>query len=85
MGGYYPHGPLIEPYKHDCDACTFVGWYGDDNVYVCRQPSGFWSLVIRHSSEPSDYTSMSFAKDGPPKPAHAIRDCTRPAKREEQS
>jgi hypothetical protein len=49
---------MIEPYKHDCGKCKWVGWYmhpGSNlpaNVYLCGQV-----VIIRHSSEGSDYWS----------------------------
>jgi hypothetical protein len=61
----------IEPYKHDCDRCIWVGWiyvkgggkFGGDwgNMYYCPTPDlfvgGHGSVVIRFSDEPSDYWS----------------------------
>ena len=56
----------IEPYKHDCSECVWVGWYSEkdgslSNIYVCPEehsPTGV-TVVIRHSSEPSNYWSGS--------------------------
>lgn len=54
----------IQPYKHDCEKCVWVGWFhmgsGWANVYFCPNPLGDWypgSVVIRYSNEPSDYWS----------------------------
>lgn len=51
----------IEPYKHDCKNCEWVGWYPHSkpygNVYICRNGKDE-TLIIRYSDEPSDYWSM---------------------------
>lgn len=47
-------------HQHDCDDCVFLGTYGDADLYICfvrtLMPEG--TLLVRHSSEPSDYWSM---------------------------
>ncbi len=55
----------IDPYKHDCDKCQWVCW-GDNgklqtNIYICGE-----TLIIRHSSEPSDYSSHMIQKGSKP-------------------
>jgi hypothetical protein len=41
-------------YKHDCDICEFVGEQDEYDVYWCSlEPT----IVMRRSSEPSDYLS----------------------------
>ena len=40
-------------HTHDCDCCEFVGMFASKDVYICGK-----SVVIRHSSEPSDYSSL---------------------------
>jgi len=50
---------VLEPYKHDCPICKWVGWFtpfADKppmNVYLCNE-----TVVIRFSSEGSDYWTM---------------------------
>ena len=57
---------IIQPYKHDCSVCVWVGWLhlGNDNgwgnVYICGK-----TVVIRHSDEPSDYWSMNAGSTKP--------------------
>ena len=47
---------MIQPYKHDCKGCKWVGWFGpwEDkppmNVYLCGT-----TVVIRMSDDPPDY------------------------------
>jgi len=60
---------VLEPYKHDCTACVWVGWiyvkgggkHGSDwgNMYYCPQADGtkYGSVIIRFSDEGSDYWS----------------------------
>lgn len=47
-------------YEHDCTDCVFLGTYGDADLYFCGvrtlMPPG--TLLVRHSSDPSDYWSM---------------------------
>ena len=48
---------VLEPYDHDCKKCVWVGWFSAPgsnlpaNVYLCNSKT----VVIRFSSEPSDY------------------------------
>jgi len=46
---------IIAPrYVHDCDACTFVGYDGDADVYeTCCG-----SVLRRYSDEGADYSSF---------------------------
>lgn len=50
-------------YKHDCSECTFLGTeslaYTPVDIYVCNQ-IGSPTIVIRFSSEPSEYTTWNF-------------------------
>ena len=54
----------IEPYKHDCKECKWVGWftpYADKvpmNVYIC-QHGNETTVIIRFSDEGSDYWSAT--------------------------
>ncbi len=41
-------------YKHDCDACVFLGRYGVNDLYFCASEP---TLIARQSSEGSDYLS----------------------------
>lgn len=56
---------LVEPYRHECPGCTWVGWValGGDrlgNVYVCRSTAGGEvTVVIRFGDEPGDYWSKT--------------------------
>ena len=56
-------GQDIKPYDHDCKACVWVGWYGDEdealaNIWFCpRKGEPDWNkgnLIIRNSSKASD-------------------------------
>lgn len=40
-------------YKHDCDACKFLGHFYDHDVYTCER-----SVIARYSDELSEYSSM---------------------------
>lgn len=44
-------------YKHDCQACTFLGTFEGVDLYHCPQ-HGMPTLVARCSSDGSDYTSL---------------------------
>jgi len=53
----------LQPYKHDCDQCIWVGWVpwreaqdGYGNMYYCPRCDG-GTIVIRYGDEPSDYYS----------------------------
>jgi hypothetical protein len=51
-------------YKHDCDGCVFFKTVGSNDIYYCvpdgrrRGEYKQGSLIIRHSSEPSDNSSF---------------------------
>ena len=52
-------------YKHDCDNCTFLGWDIDQDgtkvdAYFCPQ-NGMPTIILRASSEGSDYSSYPIA------------------------
>jgi len=57
-------GQTMEPYKHDCDKCVWVGWFSPYknispmNIYICpgNTPDNP-TVIIRFSDEPSDYWS----------------------------
>lgn len=53
---------MEEPiHDHDSDCCTFVGnWEGQD-LYICDHESRI-NIIVRHSSEPSDYGCHSIWK-----------------------
>jgi len=64
---------IIEPYEHQCGAggCVWMGWHGEEdkltNIYLHVNKDGTPStLIIRYSSEPSDYISYPFLKDAQP-------------------
>ncbi len=50
----------LQPYKHNCRTCQWVGWVTlsdrmpPANVYIC----GDKTVVIRFSDEPGDYCSL---------------------------
>jgi hypothetical protein len=44
-------------FKHDCSFCTFLGPFGSHDLYHCPR-HGSPTLVARHSSEGSDYSSF---------------------------
>ena len=52
---------VLNPHTHDCENCVFVGWYKNANVYFCPRLAGndLGSVIIRESSEPSNYWSLS--------------------------
>ena len=56
------HG--IKPiHKHDCPKCTHLGSSDTVDYYHCKQGDSKFNatLIARHSSEPSDYSSgMAF-------------------------
>lgn len=61
----------LQPYKHDCDRCIWMGWvtvgetYG--NMYVCPTPN-FTEIIIRWSDDPPDYSCYSRHKDSTQEP-----------------
>ena len=44
-------------FKHDCEACTFLGSFGEHDLYHCPQ-HGLPTLIARRSSDGSDYSSF---------------------------
>jgi len=52
---------VLQPYRHDCDACVWVSWVSwtnrskPANMYLCQGKT----IIIRFSDEPSDYWSMT--------------------------
>jgi len=55
-------GPV---YRHDCNACVFLGHYEEKDLYYCPGgPGGTGGTVIaRASGKPSDYASgLPFGK-----------------------
>lgn len=68
-------------YRHDCAACTFLGAHDDADLYHCPQ-HGLPTLIARHSSEPSDYTSFLadlVRRDGRMFVGHALAEAYRRA------
>jgi hypothetical protein len=65
---------VIQPYKHDCSNCKWVGWvtvgerYG--NMYLC-QKGKLTEIIIRWSDEPSDYSCYTYHADSTTQP-HSI-------------
>lgn len=52
-------------YQHDCDACVFLGYYGNVDLYCCNQ-HGHPTVIARYSSTGSDYSSgIVFARQVP--------------------
>lgn len=63
-----PEHKILQPYKHECDHCSFIGWMpterGMANAYVCRCPgASAASLLIRYSDEPHDYMTMRIPEE----------------------
>jgi hypothetical protein len=61
---------MLKRYTHDCTHCVYLGPYDtgygeggepedEHDLWWCPSPSGLASVISRHSSEPSDYTSGS--------------------------
>jgi hypothetical protein len=50
----------VEPYKHDCKSCKWVGWISCTkrlgNMYFCPKCDG-GTVIIRFSDDPGDYWS----------------------------
>ncbi len=45
-------------YQHNCANCIFICRYKHDDVYICVHKTGYpGSFVLRHSDDPSDYSS----------------------------
>lgn len=70
-------GIRIQPiYEHDCSHCVLISHHfgqGEkdklEDVYLCvPSGGGMGSLIHRHSSEPSDYSSTPIAIEGEPDP-----------------
>lgn len=63
----------IQPYKHDCDQCRWIGWVTDrggdqhGNMYICRKDK-LTEIIIRYSDDPSDYACYSFFEGSDTKP-----------------
>ena len=64
MDDFWEDRTSIEPYKHDCAACVWVGFISNvkgqkvGNMYFCPKcDSKYGSIIIRFSDEPSDYWS----------------------------
>lgn len=49
---------MTPKFHHDCGACTFLGPFGDSDLYHCPQ-HGNPTLVVRYSSKGPDYSSFS--------------------------
>jgi len=71
VAGYETEYVDMAPYEHDCDGCGWVGWfapYSDKppmNIYVCAsKPEEQITVVIRFSSDPPDYWSSTWRKNG---------------------
>jgi hypothetical protein len=47
-------GPV---HAHDCEACLFLGQYGEADLYLCPKEAGGPTVIARFSGEPSDYAS----------------------------
>lgn len=59
-------------YQHDCDECTFLGQYGNYDLYFCTQGGGYRSptVIARYGNDGPEYTSgMIFAGSDPLKEA----------------
>ena len=53
-------------YAHDCDDCKPLGQFGGADLYYCDQQGAGPTVIARHSSTPSDYSSgLYFAKINP--------------------
>lgn len=53
--------PDIKPlHKHDCQECTFLGTFNNQDLYTCAQ-FGEPTYIARWSSNGPDYTSQSKA------------------------
>jgi hypothetical protein len=65
----------IQPYKHDCARCVWVGWTSKNdqlgNMYICEKNPRFFEILIRWSDDPSDYSCYSAHLDSNSKP-HSI-------------
>ena len=44
-------------YSHDCDDCKPLGQFGEADLYYCDQQGIGPTVIARHSSIPSDYSS----------------------------
>jgi hypothetical protein len=65
-------------YAHDCDRCTFLGRYGEADLYVCRQGilETWPTVVARFSDEGDDYASGLIGADYEPNLREARRRAT---------
>ena len=49
---------MIKPlYKHDCNNCTFLGTFNNEDLYFCKQGGHIPTLIVRYSSDGPDYSS----------------------------
>ena len=45
-------------FRHDCDACVFLGTFGPYDLYLCPNKRGLWHSVIgRYGSDGPSYAS----------------------------
>lgn len=44
-------------FQHDCERCTFLGSYQEQDLYHCLQSNLGPTVIARRSSEGSDYSS----------------------------
>ena len=56
----------MRSFKHDCNACVFLGHYQGSDLYFCPRggpaANGIPTVIARRSNDPPDYTSgMVFA------------------------
>ena len=55
---------LIQPYKHDCPNCKWVGWFTPQhsnvhyNMYYCEYEKYTASIVLRYGNEGHEYESF---------------------------
>ena len=53
-------------YSHDCDDCKPLGQFGEADLYYCDQQGIGPTVIARHSSIHSDYSSgLWFAEANP--------------------
>lgn len=49
---------MTPKFPHDCDACTFLGTYHGQDLYVCGTPeTGAGSIIARYGAEGWQYSS----------------------------
>jgi hypothetical protein len=64
----------VDPYKHDCPSCQWLGWHSETggklvNIYICLPDGGaegLGALIIRYSDSSALYNSYPIrrAEDG---------------------